>query len=772
MRYVVVGCGAIGGTVAAGLARDGHDVLVSDADPAVVEAINRRGLRIEGPIENFTAMVPAVLPGDLPERLDGPVLLAVKSQHTAAAMAGLAGRVQGDGYVVSLQNGLNADQIAAVVGRERVVEAFVNFGADVIDSGVVQRGSRETFMIGELDGAITERVKALAADIADSKITEHIMGYLWGKEAYGAMLAAIAVSDLSIADGLEDPAYTPLMVAVAREVLDQAPVTPMPFDGFDSDDIEGSLPALVAFNRRSAKTHSGIYRDLMVRRRPTEVPAHLGDLKGPMLRRVVELITEIEQGRRTCERPNLDLLAAYERLERLGRPLNAVASVIGAPQRAADGPLSGRPVAIKDIIAVAGVPTRCGSPASDPEPAEHDAEVVRRLRTAGAEVFATSQCLEFAAGFAHPEIGDTRNPLDPSRTSGGSSGGSAALVAAGVCDLSLGSDTGGSIRIPAAYCGVVGLKPTFGLVSVNGVFPLSPTCDHVGTLTSSVAGTRELLAVLADRADLVGMADAADLAGTADLNDLTELAAQADPSDLADLADVADPAGRGDPASVARLTAAADADREPSAQTAPPTFTVGVLAAQLADPSVTAPVRDAVKTALDRLAAAGWQVRELTARWLDDLAASEDVLDVIVAREAHLVHSGRDQSRYAEGTRALLEHGASVGDDEFARALARRDELTAAIDATLDGVDVLAGPTVGFQAPEEDPPFGLGEGSAEGRFTGPYNLSGHPAISLPVPAAGLPAGLQLAGPRGRDLALLRVAEAAEQLISRPTTEES
>ncbi|HUA31617.1 MAG TPA: amidase family protein [Streptosporangiaceae bacterium] len=736
MRYVVLGCGAIGGTVAAGLSRDGHDVLVSDADPAVVEAINRRGLRIEGPIENFTAMVPAVLPADLPERLDGPVLLAVKSQHTAAAMDSLAGRVQGDGYVVSLQNGLNADLIAAVVGRERVVEAFVNFGADVIDSGVVLRGSRETFMIGELDGTITERVKALAADIADSKITEHIMGYLWGKEAYGAMLAAIAVSDLSIADGLEDPAYTPLMVAVAREVLDQAPVTPMPFDGFDPGDIAGSLPALVAFNRRSAKTHSGIYRDLMVRHRPTEVPAHLGDLKGPMLRRVVELITEIEQGRRTCERPNLDLLAAYERLERLGRPLNAVASVIGAPQRATDGPLAGRPVAIKDIIAVAGVPTRCGSPASDPEPAEHDAEVVRRLRTAGAEVFATSQCLEFAAGFAHPQIGDTRNPLDPSRTSGGSSGGSAALVAAGVCDLSLGSDTGGSIRIPAAYCGVVGLKPTFGLVSENGVFPLSPTCDHVGTLTSSVAGARELLAVLADRADLMGMADAADLAGSADLNDLTELAAQADPGE----------------------------------RTGPP-FTVGVLAAQLADPSVTAPVREAVKTALDRLAAAGWQVRELAAPWLDDLAAWEDVLNVIVAREAHLVHADRDHSFYAEGTRALLEHGAAVGDDEFARALARRGELTAAIDAMLEGVDVLAGPTVGYQAPEQDPPFGTGDDNAEGRFTGPYNLSGHPAVSIPVPAAGLPAGLQLAGPRGRDLALLQVAEAAEQLIARPTAEE-
>jgi 2-dehydropantoate 2-reductase len=774
MRYVVLGCGAIGGTVAAGLARDGHDVLVSDADPAVVDAINARGLRIEGPIENFTVAVPAVLPQDLPQQLEGPVLVAVKSQHTAAAAATLAGRMHGDGFVVSLQNGLNADQLADAVGTSRIVEAFVNFGADVLEPGVVLRGSRETFMLGELDGTISDRVKALAADIADTKVTEHIMGYLWGKEAYGAMLAAIAVSDMSIADGLEDPRWTPLLVAVAREVLDQAPVKPMAFDGFDPDDLEGSLPPLVAFNRRSAKTHSGIYRDLMVRHRPTEVPAHLGGLKGPMLRRVVELITEIEQGRRTCDRANLDLLAAYERLERLGRPLNAVASVIGAPRRAADGRLAGRPVAVKDIIAVAGVPTGCGSPASDPEPAAHDAEVVARLRPAGAEVFATAQCLEFAMGFANPQIGDTRNPRDVSRTSGGSSGGSAALVAAGVCELALGSDTGGSIRIPAAYCGVVGLKPSYGLLPVGGVFPLSPTCDHVGPLTATVAGARELLSVLADRADLVGLADPADLVGGADLIDLADLG---DPADLADLGAPVGPADLADDVAVLAADPDVDPDPDEDPPARPATYTVGVLAAQLADPSVTAEVREAVTAALGRLAAAGWRVRELSADWLDNLRTWEEVLEVIVAREAYLIHKDRDLSRYAEGTRAVLSHGESISDHRYARAIEQREELTAAVEASLEGVDVLAGPTVGYQAPEEDPPFGVGGDSAEGRFTGPYNLTGHPAVSLPVaglpdgpaegPASGLPVGLQFAGRRGRDLVLLRVAAAAEPLIAPP-----
>ena len=744
MPYLVLGCGAIGGTVAAGLARDGHDVLVSDADPAVVEAVNTRGLRIEGPVESFTVKVPAVLPGDLPERLDGPVLLAVKAHHTAAAAAVLAGRLHGGAHVVSLQNGLNASLIADAVGPERVVEAFVNFGADVLEPGVVLRGNRGTFVIGELDGSLTDRVHALAADIADAQATRHVLGYLWAKEAYGAMLFATAVSDLAIFEVLEDPAYGPLLLELARQVLAQAPVPPMAFDGFDPADLEGSLGRLAVFNRGSAKTHSGVYRDLAVLHRPTEVEAILGRLEGPLVRRVAELVTAIERGRRSCSRANLDLLAAYERLERLGRPLNAVASVIGAPERAPRGPLAGRPVAVKDIVAIAGVPTRCGSPASDPQPAARDAQIVRLLRDAGAEVFAASQCLEYAAGFAHPQIGDTRNPRDRSRTSGGSSGGSAALVASGVCDLAIGTDTGGSIRIPAAYCGVVGFKPSYGLLPVGGIFPLSPSCDHAGTLTATVPGAAELLSILADPAARPPAEPAA---------------ASVTPGPLSQ------PAAATFTVGVLSQPAAASVTPGPLSQPAAATFTVGVLSAQLADPSVTPEVRAAVSGALALLAAAGWRIRELTAPWLEELAEWEDILGVIVAREACQVHRDRDTRRYAEGTRALLAFGASVGEEQYLRALGRRAQLTAEIDASLAGVDVLAGPTVGYPAPEQDPPFGVGDDHAEGRFTGPYNLSGHPAVSLPAPSAGLPAGLQLAGGRGRDQALLAVAAAAEELMS-------
>ena len=703
VRYIVLGCGAIGGTVAAGLVRDGHDVLVCDSDPAVVAAVSSAGLRIEGPVEQFTAQLKAVLPAELPDQIDGPVLVAVKAHHTQAAAAELVGRLSGNGFAVSLQNGLTAQVLAAALGPERVVEAVVNFGADVLEPGVILRGNRGTFLLGELDGTVSARVSALAADIADASATTSVLGYTWGKEAYGATLFATAVSDLPIYAVFDDPAFRPLLLAIAAEVLAQAPVRPLPLDGFDPGDLEGSLARLADFNRTSAKTHSGVYRDLAIRHRPTEVRAILGPLDGFLVARVRELIEAIERGERTCRRENLELLAAYERLDRLGRPLNAVASVAGAPRRAASGALAGRPVAVKDIIAVEGLPTRCGSPASDPAAASADALLVARLRDAGAEVFATSQCLEFAAGFAHPQIGDTRNPRDPSRTSGGSSGGSAALVAAGVCDLAIGTDTGGSIRIPAAYCGLVGLKPTFGLVPVNGVFALSPSCDHAGTLTATAAGAAALLAVIAAL--------------------------------------------------------------PPDGGEAGPGRTVGVLGAQLADPSVTPEVRDAVQAALAALAGAGWQLREITAPWLTDLPRFEQALGVIVASEAARVHSERDTSGYAEGTRALLEFGSRVTPAQYAAAERDRAELGAAVEASLAGVDVLAGPTVGYCAPEEDPPFGVGHDSAEGRFTGPYNLTGHPAVSVPVPAGGLPVGLQLAARRGSDLALLAVAGAAERVLA-------
>jgi len=312
----IIGAGAIGGTIGAHMVRAGHGVLLVDADEQHVAAINAYGLRIEGPVEEFTVRVDAVTPDALPDRVGpggiGAAVVAVKSLHTASAAAPLADLLAPDGFVLTTQNGLTADTLAAAVGAERVVASFINVGADYLEPGRILQGNVAAFRIGELaGGAITPRVGLLADSLPYALPTDNVLGYLWGKEAYGAMLWAGAVSDLTIADSLSLPRYRQLMVAVAQEAIDQAPVRVESFDGFEPDDLEGSLDRLAAFNRRSAKARSGIYRYLMVRKRKTEVDEVHKDIQGPVFDRIVAMIHDIEQGRRTCEVANLDELADF-----------------------------------------------------------------------------------------------------------------------------------------------------------------------------------------------------------------------------------------------------------------------------------------------------------------------------------------------------------------------------------------------------------------------------------------------------------------------------
>ncbi len=701
MDYVVVGAGAIGGTVGARLARDGHGVLFCDADRDHVDAINRNGLTIEGPVEQFTVRAPAVLPQDLPQSLT-VCLLAVKAHHTQTALAAIAPSLADDGFVVSLQNGINEPVIADVVGAERTVGAFVNFGADYVGPGRIFLGGKGAFHVGEVDGRPSRRVERLVGDIQDAQATDAILGYLWSKQAYGAMLFATAVSDLPIADALAEPRYRPLFLRLAEEMLAEAPVEAQAFDGFDPANLEASIARLVEFNRRSAKTHSGIYRDLAVRRRKTEAEAMLSLSSGPNVRRTLTLVRAIEDGRRRCEEQNLELLAAHARLETEGPRLNALITTLEPAEESGDGPLRGVPVAIKDNIDVGGVVTTNASTVGVPPPAERDATVVARLRAAGAELLCKTNLLEYAAGSVNPTYGMTFNPLDPSRTSGGSSSGSAALVAAGVCDYALGTDTGGSIRIPAAYCGIVGLKPTFGLVPVDGVFPLSPALDHVGTLTRTVEQTATLLGVLADRPVHLHSVDG---------------------------------------------------------------LRIGRLRRQLEDPDVRPEVRARVEEAIERLAQAGFELVDVDVPELD---LADDALGAIILKEAYDVHRhllAREGEGYGPGTRSLLEAGAEVDEAAYARALADKERVAACFARVFEEVDVLAGPTVSYPAPPEDPPVGTPEGDIEARFTGPYNLAGVPAVSLPcgIAEGTLPAGLQLAAAVGEDALLLSVAAAYERL---------
>ena len=697
--YVVVGAGAIGGTVGAQLLRAGHDVLFCDADPDHVDAINRDGLRIEGPVETFTVAARAVLPSELPDCLDA-VLLAVKAQHTGEALEAVVPRLARDGFVVSLQNGVNEPLVASLVGEERTVGAFVNFGADYLAPGRIFLGGRGALYVGELDGRRTPRLERLLADLPSAKETANILGFLWAKEAYGAMLFATAVSDLSIVDALSEPRYRRVFTQIAEEVLAAAPVPVEEFDGFSAADLDGSIDRLVEFNRRSAKTHSGIYRDLMVRRRPTE-KAILADLEGPLLQRTLELIGEIEAGRRTCEVANLELLAAYTRLHEAAE-LNAVVTELPPGPRASAGPLHGSAVVVKDNIDVEGVVTTNASTVAVPPAAAADAPVVARLRAAAADLLCKANLLEYAAGSVNPAYGMTYNPLDTSRTAGGSSSGSAALVAAGVVDYAIGTDTGGSIRIPAAYCGIVGLKPSAGLVPLDGVFPLSPSCDNVGPLTRTVEQCATLLGVLS-----------------------------------------------GAPVELRK----------------PGKLRVAVLRRQVDDPDLMPAVRSRIVDALDALAGLGWVIVDVD---LDELDLVDEALGAVVLREAWLVHRERferEADRYGPGTRALLEHGAKIGEDDYRAGLADQARVAAAFARVFQDVDVLVGPTVAYVAPPEDPPFGAPEGELEGRYTSPYNLSGNPAVSVPcgIAEGTLTAGLQLASAVGADALLLSAARAYEEV---------
>jgi len=329
---VIWGAGAMGGSIGASLIRAGRDVLFVDTDEAHAAAIQQDGLRIVGPVDEFTVPAKCVHPSSVTDNLN-TVLLAVKAHHTASALASIAPLLSDDGFVVSVQNGLNEMGIAETIGADRTVGCFVNFGADVLEPGVIMRGNRGTVVVGELDGTASPRVRAMHELLRvfepDAKLTDNVWGYLWGKLAYGSMLFATALADASIADVLDSLRHRPALIGLAREAMAVASarnVRPEAFDGFDPSafapgaadtEAEASLDALVRFNRASAKSHSGVWRDLAVRKRQTEVDAQIAPIAAlgaevgidtPLTRRLVDLIHDVEAGRRTQSWETLDAL--------------------------------------------------------------------------------------------------------------------------------------------------------------------------------------------------------------------------------------------------------------------------------------------------------------------------------------------------------------------------------------------------------------------------------------------------------------------------------
>ena len=455
--------------------------------------------------------------------------------------------------------------------------------------------------------------------------------------------------------------------------------------------------------------------------RPASRPEDLGGLG------LVEAARLVREG--TASSAEL-VEAALARIEALDRRLGAFVTLLADQARTeaaardlqrrqgeALGPLHGVPVAIKDLVDVAGAVTGAGSPKLAGNLATRDAEVVARLRAAGAVVVGKTRTHEFAYGVLTP---GTVNPWDETRIAGGSSGGSAAAVAAGLVPAAIGTDTAGSVRIPAACCGVVGFKPTLGRVPATGVWPLSWSCDHVGAIAGDVAGAALLFAVMA-----------------------------------------------GDPAP------AGAAGRRPGVGGP----RVGRLVGEglgAVDPAVTAVV-DAL---CERLEAAGARVDEVSL----PLPAARAAVAAMVLPEAAAAHAGllaaTGEDGYGPRVLAALRLGQSALAGEYLAGLRYRGRFATLVEGLLVEREALLLPTLPCVAPETGrrtvSVAGVTGGVQETltALPGPFNCSGSPVVSVPVGLVdGLPVGASLVGRIGGDHELLRVAawvEGVAPRIGRPS----
>ena len=382
------------------------------------------------------------------------------------------------------------------------------------------------------------------------------------------------------------------------------------------------------------------------------------------------------------------------------------------------GPLHGVPISLKDLFDVRGTATTAASRVREGHKADRDAPVVSHLRQAGAVFVGKTNLHEFAFGTTNEDsaFGPSRNPYDPQRSPGGSSGGSAVSVAAGMALATVGTDTGGSIRIPAAACGIVGLKPSFGEISTDGVVPLSRTFDHVGPLAQTVTD-----AWLVYRALLGG------------------------------------------------------AIGRPPAPAPISSLRIGVPRGYFCD-VLDDDVRTRFEEGLEALRRAGARVDDIEIRHARDVGPMYLHISVPDAAAYHAATLETMPERYTPNVRLRLEMGRYMLGEDYARALALRELLRREVDAALAGRDALAMPTLPIPAPligavtikvgaTEEPVRNLML-----RLTSAFNATGHPAIAVPngTIASGLPCSTQLIGLHGQTDSLVRVALAVEE-VQRETT---
>jgi aspartyl-tRNA(Asn)/glutamyl-tRNA(Gln) amidotransferase subunit A len=439
---------------------------------------------------------------------------------------------------------------------------------------------------------------------------------------------------------------------------------------------------------------------------------------------IVEFAQKLRSGQTSAERVTTEYL---EQIAALDRRLNAFILVMGqeALRQARDadqelaagrdrGLLHGVPISLKDLLDVRGLPTTAASRVREDHIAERDCPAVTHLRHAGAVFLGKTNLHEFAFGTTSEDsaFGPVRNPHDPARSPGGSSGGSAASVAAGMAMATIGTDTGGSIRIPAAACGIVGLKPTFGEVPIDGIVPLSRTFDHVGPLAQSVTDAWTVFKALTGEYF------------------------------------PRPPAGA--PSSSLRLAV-------------PRKYFCDLLDDE---------VRARFEETLESLRRAGTRIDEVTLQHAAEIAAIYTHISLADAAAYHASTLDSVPERYTANVRLRLEMGRYILAEDYARALRGRDLLRREVDAALAEHDALILPTLPIPAPQigaTSVTIGSKQEPVRNamlRLTQAFNVTGHPAISLPCGSttAGLPCGVQLVGARMETDALVRVALAVEQLI--------
>ncbi len=321
---LVWGAGAIGGILGAYWARAGYNVLMVDINSDHAQSCSSEGVLIEGPATggDFRQVVKTITPNEVEGQFQ-QIVLAVKAHATQVAVEQILPHLADDGFILSAQNGLNERLISQMVGPERVMGAFVNYGSDWQEPGRILYGNRGAVVIGEIDGSIRDRTKDMHQLMQvfepEAILTDNIWGYLWGKLGYGAMLFATALTPDSMSENFADPRRAPTLIALGREVMAVAvaeKISPLGFNGFEPTDFfpeapnsksEASIARLVEFTAQTAKTHSGIWRDLAIRKRKTEVDPQIGiiadiakvhGLEVPVLTKLVSLIHDIEEGRR------------------------------------------------------------------------------------------------------------------------------------------------------------------------------------------------------------------------------------------------------------------------------------------------------------------------------------------------------------------------------------------------------------------------------------------------------------------------------------------